>query len=391
MTGAPTRSGKVGILPMGALGVAFYFHLTRQLGAVEETIGFIERTGSATIKAQRARGSVPIFYDGNLHSVATGPACHPDLLACAQGGWMPEVVLVCTQSDQILPVISSFVELLEWLYAAQGLESAVESLPLLVLCSNGIYYQRVRRFLVETLEESTLYGRLPDLWSQPMGLIVGKLLRGVTMQTGQRQGEGPEAVYHPGPAGLTRLAGGEAADRRRAGQLLQERGGRFDIEEEHSATRVEFDKALVNLFANFLGQFKAIDENGVFRAAIVRDIVPDPESAETREMAHHVIAVGRAVKAYRADEDGDVIYRSAMTVVRGPMEHVPSSIKWIEAQLRAGCLQAQITPTERWLLEPLIQYASHAGLDDSTRYFNGLISQIETRMARAIELQGRNG
>jgi hypothetical protein len=63
---------------------------------------------------------------------------------------------------------------------------------------------------------------------------------------------------------------------------------------------------------------------------------------------------------------------------------VPSSLKWIEAHLEAGTLRAEITPTEKWLLEPLIQYASTAGLEDSVRYFTQLIRTVEARMANAI-------
>jgi hypothetical protein len=296
---------------------------------------------------------------------------------------------VCTQSDQILSVISSFVGLLEGLFAARGLDAAVTELPLLVLCSNGIYHQRVRRFLVETLEESALYGRLPDLWNEAMGRVVGKLLRGVTMQTGQREGSGPDAIYLPGPIGLTRLAGGDPAHRQRCGHLLQNLGGRFEVAED-SPTRVEFDKALVNLFANLLGQFDAISETGAFHPTKVSEILHDPESAATRELAHHVIAVGRAVHAYEKEDEFETLYRSAMNIARGPWEHVPSSIKWIEAQLRAGKLTPHVTPTEKWLLEPLIRYASTAGLDESTRYFTDLVSRVEARLALAIEARTRN-
>ena len=116
----------------------------------------------------------------------------------------------------------------------------------------------------------------------------------------------------------------------------------------------------------------------------VRDILPDPESAETRELAHHVIAVGRAVHAYRPEEDFETLYRSAMEVARGPLEHVPSSIQWIDTQLRAGTLEAHVAPTEKWLLDPLIRYASTAGLEESARYFTELIGRIEERLARAI-------
>jgi hypothetical protein len=378
-------SEMVGILPVGALGVALFFHLTRQLEATDHHVCFIERAGSLHSQEQRGAGSLSIAYEGAVHAVPCAQVCRPGLLACAKADDLPAIILVCTQSDQVLPVITNFVELLERLFAAEGLEAAIARLPVLVLCSNGIYHQRVRRFLVETLEESTLYGRLPDLWSHPMGSIVGKLMRGVTMQTGQRQGQGPEAIYQPGPSGLTRLAGGELDDRRRCGRLLQRYGGKIEIVEEHSPTRVEFDKALINLFANLLGQFKAIDESGNFRAVRVRDIFPEPDSPETRELAHHVMAVGRAVQAYRADEDFEAIYHAAVSVMLGAWDHVPSSIKWIEGQLRAGTLTPHVTPTEKWLLEPLIQYASTAGLEESTRYFIELIRRVEARFSLAIE------
>jgi hypothetical protein len=378
------RHGTVGILPVGALGVGFVCHLTRGLEAMDGSVRFIERSGSPSAQALRTKGALRIAMEGVTRSIATKDVCQPDLLVCAKSRWLPEITLVCTQSDRILPVITTFVELLEWLHATDGLDSAVAQLPILVLCSNGIYHLRVRRFLVEALEESTLYGRLPDLWSEPMGRIVGKLLRGVTIQTGQREGDGADAVYRPGQRGRTRLAGGDPVNRRRCGEVLQSLGGWFEVVESDSPTRVELDKALVNLFGNLLGQLKAIDETGGFRVLKVRDIMPEPESAETRELARHVIAVGRAVHAYRPDEDFDALYRSAMAIARGPSEHIPSSIQWIETGLRTGTLEAQIAPTEKWLLDPLIRYASTAGLDESARYFTGLIARIEERLARTI-------
>ena len=384
------HQGTVGILPVGALGVGFYYYLTDQLGATDRPVYFIERSGSTTIHTLREAGRLRIAVAQRISDVPTERVCRPGLAACAQSGRLPEVLLVCTQSDQILPVISEYVQVLESLYAATSLDAAITQLPLLVLCSNGIYYQRVRRFLVETLEESSLYGRLPDLWSENMGLVVGKLLRGVTMQTAQREGSGPSAVFKPGPPGLTRLAGGMPPHRTRAGELLQSLGGGFDVVEDAAPTRIEFDKALVNLFANFLGQFQAIDPNGQFRALKVGEILPESDSPETRELARHVIAVGRAVRAYGPDEDFEILYRSAMKVVRGSKEHVPSSIKWIESQLKAGTLRARITPTEKWLLDPLIQYASTAGLDESASYFRQLIQEIEIRLAKAIRLRAQN-
>lgn len=383
------RPGTVGILPAGALGVGFFFHLTRGLGVMDGRVCFIERAGSTSGPVLREKGTLSIATEAGLRRVSAGQVCRPTLLACADSGWLPEVLLLSTQSDQILPVVTEFVELLERLYATEGIDAAVEDLPLLVLCSNGIYHLRVRRFLVEALEESTLYGRLPDLWSEAMGRIVGKLLRGVTIQTGQRDGHGGDAIYRPGPRGRTRLAGGGPAQRRRCGEVLQNLGGWFEVADDETPTRVEFDKALVNFFGNLLGQLKAIGETGAFRLLTVRDILPEPESAATRELAHHVIAVGRAVHAYRPEETFETLYRSAMCAARAHLEHIPSSIKWLEAQLHAGTLEARVAPTEKWLLDPLIRYASTAGLDESSRYFTELIRRIEDRLTRAIAAQSK--
>jgi hypothetical protein len=379
--------GTVGILPVGALGAGFYFHLTHHLEALDGTVCFIERSVSPSARALREQGTLNISTKDGVRPVPIAGLCRPDLLDCAKADLLPEVVLVCTQPNHLLPVITDFVKLLEHLQANLGLDAAVDRLPLLVLCSNGIYHLRVRRFLVEALEESTLYGRLPDLWSEPMGRIVGKLLRGVTIQTGQRHGEGAEAIYQPGPSARTRLAGGDPLHRRRCGELLQELGGWFEVVEHDSPTRVEMDKALVNLFGNLLGQLKAIDDTGAIRALRVRDILPEEESEDTRELARHVVAIGRAVHAFRPEEDFESLYRAAMQMARGPMDHVPSSIKWIESQVRTGTLEAQITATERWLLDPLIHYASTAGLDDSAQYFTDLIARIEQRLALAVARQ----
>ena len=121
---------------------------------------------------------------------------------------LPEIVLLCPNPDQLPGILNTVVQLLERMNEHGELTPEFE-LPTLVLSSNGIYYQRLRQQFIERLEESTLLGRLPDLWPDIMPRIVGRLLRGVTIQTGVRDGIGADAVYHPGPRGITRLAGGD--------------------------------------------------------------------------------------------------------------------------------------------------------------------------------------
>jgi hypothetical protein len=382
------RAGTVGILPAGALGVAFFHHLTEG-GAGAGRVFFMQRVGSQSAAAIREGRSLRIKANETIQDVSLADIWLPDLLRSAENGWLPEVILVCTQPDQLLGVVQNAVDLLVKLSDRLPMEEAIESVPCLVLCSNGIYFQRVRQVLVEKLEEATLFGRLPDLWPDSMPAIVAKLLRGVTIQTGQREGTGTAAVYIPGISGRTRIAGGSKQGRERCGTLLSDLGGWFEVAEGASPTRVEFEKALVNLTANLLGQLRAIDDRGNFRRLTIREILAGEARTEARQLAEQVVAVGRAVHAFHQDEPLESFYEEAVRSCEEHLDHVPSSLQWIELQLRKGELQARLSPTEAWLLEPLVRYAHAAGLEDAAHYFEELARRVEARLALAIGRTGR--
>lgn len=370
----------MGILPAGALGVAFAFHLTAGFQRLDGTVFFLEREGSASGRALSGGRAIHLA-EGK--TIADESLFRPTLPECLAQHRLPEILLVCTQPDQVHGVVSSWVRVLETLHASIG-DAAAGQLPILVLASNGIYFQRVRQFLLEKLEESTLLGRLPDLWPDLMPRLVGRMMRGVTIQTGLREGEGSAAVYRPGVRGITRLAGGDAVLRTRVAARLSELGGWFETIGEVTPTRAEFDKALVNLSANLLGQLAAIDEQGVFHRLTVAEIVAAQPPDAIRELVGHVLAVGKAVRAFREEESIDVTYDSALERILSHAQHVPSSLQWIESCLRRGTLQPRLTPTEAWLMEPLIRYAHAAGVESAAHYFEDLSRQVERRLARAI-------
>ena len=375
------QKGCVGILPAGALGVAFFYHLTGELARLDGRVIFLEREGSASGAALRTSGVLRIGEKAiEMRSVA-----RPDLLACFDDGWLPEIVLACTQPDQLLGMMKTIVRLIERVHSVGALDETVSELPVFVLCSNGIYFQRVRQYFIELIEEAITFGRLPELWPDRMPRIVGKLLRGVTIQTGQREGDGAAAIYRPGQRGRTLLTGGDAANRARVAEVCGALGGWMEVAAHPSATRVEFDKALINLCANLLGQLHAIDDAGNFRALTVREILAEEASEETRTLARHVVEVGRAVGAYAAAEDFEDMYAQMIEGARLVLDHVPSSLQWIEQQLRGGKLEARLTPTEQWLLEPLIRYARAGGLENAAYYFEQLTRRIEQRLALAAQ------
>jgi hypothetical protein len=379
------RQGAIGILPAGALGVSLYYHLTGQLRDLSDHVYFVARAGSASGPALSAHEKLRIADAHGLHEVAASHLLKPDILACTARDELPEVLIVCPNPDQLLGVITNCVELLEAAYERGELERL--PFPIIVLSSNGIYYQRLRQIFIEKLEEATLLGRLPDLWPELMPRIVGRFLRGVTIQTGLREGSGAEAIYRPGPPGITRLAGGDAASRERSCQLLIARGGWYELALNSSATRLEFDKGIINLATNLLGQLYAIDEAGDFKLLTVEQIVTAEHESEMRRLAAEVFAVGQAVRAYGPAEQFESVYASLRQTLDLHRSHVPSSLQWVGLRLRTGELGAELTPTETWLLDPLIRYARSAGLERSVAYFDGLKQQLLQKLMKVRQRQ----
>ncbi|MCI0540863.1 MAG: hypothetical protein L0Z50_37155 [Verrucomicrobiales bacterium] len=384
------REGTIGILPPGALGVSFFYHLTREFAQNDGTVIFLERGGSKSAQALRARGELMIDSEGITHCVPLANLLGKNLLDAFEHHALPEIALLCPNPDQLPGILNTVVQLLERLNEHGELTPDFD-LPTLLLSSNGIYYQRLRQQFVERLEESTLLGRLPDLWPNFMPRIVGRLLRGITIQTGVRDGTGAAAIYRPGPRGITRLAGGDQTLRERACDLLRSRGGWFELARHSSPTRLEFDKALVNLTSNLLGQLYAIDAEGKFKPLRVGEIVTGEREPEIRDLARHVWEVGRAVKAYAADEQFNSIFAHLLETTHQHDDHIPSSLQWIDLRLRRQKMEPKLTPTEEWLLDPLIRYAHAAGLDDTGRYFEELKERVMRKLRLAAEANLERG
>jgi len=378
-----TSLGGVGILPAGALGMSFFYHLTYQLQRIDDQVFFLERTGAISAKALREQGACCVADAAGIRYLPTADILKTDLPGCYDAGWLPEVLLVCPNPDQLTGVIGNLVQLLERIHQQGQLTVAAMPFPIVVLCSNGIYFQRLRLLFLEKLEESVLFGKLPDLWPDLMPRIVWRILRGVTLQTGVREGSGGAAIYRPGPRSITHVAGGDPLVRQRCCQLLVDRGGWFEQAENDSATHLEFDKAMINLSTNLLGQIYGIDEEGRFTPLTIQDMLRGEQAEEIRELCGWIFRIGQAVKTYGTDEIFEDRLRACMEILRLHQDHVPSSLQWIGLHYSVGTLEPKLTPTEAWLLGPLIRYARGANLEDAAHYLEGLKHRLLHKLQKA--------
>jgi hypothetical protein len=381
----------VGILPIGALGVAFYTHLAAGRPEGVDRVVFLSRRRAAAPERWSEDSAVAIETPRGRRDLPLAGRLGGSLPEAAEKGCMPGIVLVCTNPDQLFDVVADFTAGVEHEHRAGRLLAGTARLPVMVLCANGIYFQRIRCSFIELLEESTLLGRLPDLWPDVMPTIVGRLMRGVTIQTSLRVGEGSGAVYRPGPAGRTLLTGGSRAARVDAARTLSRLGGWFEDAGEELPTRVEFNKALVNLAINVFGQLSAIDESGRFHLMRVGEIGCPARHGRILELVEAVMHVGRGVGVYRADESPGEIFDQTMRSLAPVADHVPSSLQWLEQRLSTGTLGPGLTPTEKWLLQPLQHYARSLGDAGAINFFEDLERELNGAISRAISAQGRSG
>lgn len=382
--------GDIGILPSGALGVSFFYHLNYQLQDLDHKVYFLERQNSSSGEALRKAGKIIIQDSHKKQSLSTNFWLKSEIITCYKSGFLPEIILVCTNPDQLLEIITNIVELLILIYQREGLENTCDSLPLFVFCSNGIYFQRFRQIFIEKLEEGTLLGNLPDLWPTIMPQIVGHLLRGVTIQTGIREGHETNTIYRPGPRGKTVITGGNTETRNRCYQILAGRKAWFENGGLITATRLEFDKALANLACNLLGQLYSIDSQGKFTKLTVGEVLTPEHFSQIRELVTQVVRVGRRVNVYQKNESCEEIFQQLLETCKPHQSHVPSSLQWVDMKLRLNQLEAKVTPTESWLLEPLIRYAKATELEESAQYFQSLKGTLVKQLNLAINYNNRN-
>lgn len=149
-------------------------------------------------------------------------------------------------------------------------------------------------------------------------------------------------------------------------------------------TRVEFDKALVNLAMNVFGQLAAIDAQGCFRPLTVGDISRYVSRERILELVTEVMKVGTGVGVFRGDELPEATLDELQRQLAATSAHVPSSLQMLEQQIVSGTLASGLGATEKWLLQPLQQYSRSLGDERAIRYFEAMEVELGAAIARAV-------
>jgi hypothetical protein len=97
--------------------------------------------------------------------------------------------------------------------------------------------------------------------------------------------------------------------------------------------------------------------------------------------------VGRGVGVYSPDESPKVVFDETIKWMAPAAHHVPSSLQWLQQRISSRTLSSGLTPTEKWLLQPLQHYARSLGDSHAINYFEGLERELNAAIERAIAAQ----
>jgi hypothetical protein len=368
----------IGIMPAGALGVAFYHHLTG--GNLDHNdVIFLDRPAGGESNILRLSDSLHIKYDGKSFTIPTQGRFLGGIIECYDKGKLPELIMVATNPDQIDSVLQGILLLLEWMRDEGTLESEPLEFPYFLFIANGIYFNRTRYRYVELLERAFMEGMLPDLWPDIVPQLVCRLLRAPTMVLGHRTGHGAGAVYHPGYKGPTLISGGNATGRKRVRTLLADRGLPVETSDQ-SPVSLELRKASMNLIGNMFGVIYSIDDGGLFRPRALDEIVVPKHYPEFLELGEHVYSIARAIRAVPADTCFTDVWPTILDQIHSLESHYTSTVQSVAQSIADGIALPEMTPNEAWLFNPLKELAADLQLQETYTY----LLRLEERYRAAL-------
>jgi long-subunit acyl-CoA synthetase (AMP-forming) len=371
---------ELGVHPPGALGVAFFTHSGAEC--------FIGRGGDGITQPLKDAGALNLDDHGKLRSVSLKDRIAANLLEADALYCMPELLLVCCNPDQLGLFTAELIRYLENLSERGRLRSSEDvrkEVPILLILPNGILSEQTIRTYDEQLNESILMKRLRGVTMDMQEALLGRMVRGVSLQAGGRRGSGADTVYILERKGSAVFAGGGEFERQRIEAILSAHGYPFTHARGVPGTRIEFDKAMISIVLNVGGLIHTIKPDGDLIDIRMGDLCKDVTKAEFVSMiTRSVFDVGQAVGAYPPDATYEDIWSTHRATILAHAGHITSSLKTFRDALSQGLYSVELFSNEEWILTPLCRYAANAGLKEAEELFKSLRRRVQESMAKAI-------
>ncbi len=381
------RAGELGIQPPGALGVAFFVHASAEC--------FIGRGGDGITQPLKAAGALRLLDEGKQRSLSLDGKIFANLLEADAMDRMPELLFLCCNPDQLALVTLDLTRFLENLAERNRLSSTEDihrHVPVLLILPNGILAEQTVRTYEEQINESLLMGRLPGVTEAMVPALLGRLVRGISLQAGGRRGTGADTIYVLERKGSLLFAGGGDAERDRVEAVLSKHGYPSKHARGVPGTRIEFDKAMISIVLNVGGLIHMVQPSGELIDLRMGDLCKDPSKAEfVDRITRAVFDVGEAAGAYPPEAAFDEIWAGHRATILAHADHVTSSLKTFRDALSNGLNSVKLFSNEEWILSPLARYAANAGMYAEETLFLSLKKDVQAAMARAIRYRDGAG
>ncbi len=374
------QTDQLGVHPPGALGVAFFIHAGAEC--------FIGMSGDGITQPLKETGALLLDDRGTQRSLPLQDRIFANLLEAHALDRLPELLLVCCNPDQLgqfTAEMTRFVENLAERGRLRCVDDVRREVPILLILPNGILSEQTRHTFDEQLRDSMLLHRLPGVTEEMREALLGRAVRGVSLQAGGRRGSGAGTVYVLERQGAVVFAGGGEAERRRIEAVLTSHGYPFTHARGVPGTRIEFDKAMISIVLNVGGLIHTVKPNGELIDLRMGDLCKDATKAEFVErITRAVFNTGRAIRAYPIEATYEEIWAKHRATILAHAQHVTSSLKTFRDALHSGLSSVTLFSNEEWILTPLARYAGNAGLTEEEALFKSLRRQVQEAMARAI-------
>ena len=297
-------TGKLGIHPPGALGVAFYLHANADC--------FVGRSGSISTEILHKYGILR-YLDGDvMRTIDIQDRVYSNPLDADSRGELPELLLLCSTPDQLGEFTLEIIHYLENLSSRghmQSVQDVRDYVPIILVLPNGVCTERMISEASDQLNESRLMGRLPNFSSDMANALQSRIVRGVAMQAGGRKGSGEDSVYLVKGKGWIEFAGCAELEAERIEAILSDKDYAFIHHKRSSGTRLEIDKTMISIVLNVGGLIHTVDEDGSILDVRMGDLCADEEKTEfVRKITEAVYRVGKAIGVYREDETYESIW-----------------------------------------------------------------------------------
>lgn len=347
------KKGKIGILPHGALTMAFFYHL----GGCSTGDYIIAKGNSLSFNELASQGHINLEVDGERKIVDTKNILFKNLVTCYQTTGLPEVLIVAPLTDQLEIFVEDLIGLLEefdkegYFHSKSMLEQVM---PIFVVASNGIFDKRLRELIMSRIDTTD---KLKDMPEDIKRAVIGRIIRGIAIQGGERT----QQVYRPGVKGSIHIAGGMMDARKRVKQIFEiERG--FPTLVHNNPEEEELKKAILSVAGNAVTLAYILNKDGDFQDIRMGNLLQEPLKEYTEEICRAVYNVSVKMGHFKS-VSFKVIWKDCLASIAAQyFNHRNSSVQQFIERLKKRTLKQELLPTEASLFDFLITRAEKEGL-----------------------------